>query len=221
MYYRTPRVYISMSEHEGFCVPLVEAMAADVPVLAYAAAAVPDTLGGAGVAVRAEGHGIRRRAAGAAGVRRRPAAGSSPDSARRRSRRPAASSSSDDGGASESRELRDDPLQRRCEPVESLGAHRETRLHRPALRHRGSRRIRASLPADRRAARAEARRRRADDLRARLRHLEKRVSGRDRPRPRRHGPALRHARTRDIDAFNRYSDWIFTTRTRAPTRWSG
>ena len=29
--------------------PLVEAMAADVPVLAYAAAAVPDTLGGAGV----------------------------------------------------------------------------------------------------------------------------------------------------------------------------
>ena len=29
--------------------PLLEAMAADVPVLAYAAAAVPDTLGGAGV----------------------------------------------------------------------------------------------------------------------------------------------------------------------------
>ncbi len=29
--------------------PLVESMAADVPVLAYAAAAVPDTLGGAGV----------------------------------------------------------------------------------------------------------------------------------------------------------------------------
>src|SRR5207244_9071169 len=42
-------VYLSLSEHEGFCVPLVEAMAADVPVLAYAAAAVPDTLGGAGV----------------------------------------------------------------------------------------------------------------------------------------------------------------------------
>jgi glycosyltransferase involved in cell wall biosynthesis len=42
-------VYISMSEHVGFCVPLVEAMAADVPVLAYSAAAVPDTLAGAGV----------------------------------------------------------------------------------------------------------------------------------------------------------------------------
>lgn len=48
-YYRWASVYISLSEHEGFCVPLVEAMAADVPVLAYASTAVPDTLGGAGV----------------------------------------------------------------------------------------------------------------------------------------------------------------------------
>ena len=49
VYYRNAAVYISLSEHEGFCVPLVEAMAADVPILAYSAAAVPDTLGGAGV----------------------------------------------------------------------------------------------------------------------------------------------------------------------------
>jgi glycosyltransferase involved in cell wall biosynthesis len=49
IYYRHAAVYISLSEHEGFCVPLLEAMAADVPVLAYSAAAVPDTLGGAGV----------------------------------------------------------------------------------------------------------------------------------------------------------------------------
>src|SRR5207248_10059531 len=49
IYYRHAAVYISLSEHEGFCVPLVEAMAADVPVLAYGAAAVPETLGGAGV----------------------------------------------------------------------------------------------------------------------------------------------------------------------------
>jgi L-malate glycosyltransferase len=48
-YYRAARVYISLSEHEGFCVPLLEAMAADVPVLAYTSTAVPDTLGGAGV----------------------------------------------------------------------------------------------------------------------------------------------------------------------------
>jgi glycosyltransferase involved in cell wall biosynthesis len=49
VYYRHAAVYISMSEHEGFCVPLLEAMAADVPIMAYSAAAVPDTLGGAGV----------------------------------------------------------------------------------------------------------------------------------------------------------------------------
>jgi hypothetical protein len=48
-YYRTANAYISLSEHEGFCVPLLEAMAADVPVLAYASTAVPDTLGGAGI----------------------------------------------------------------------------------------------------------------------------------------------------------------------------
>jgi len=48
-YYRHAAVYISMREHEGFCAPLVEAMAADVPILAYSAAAVPETLAGAGV----------------------------------------------------------------------------------------------------------------------------------------------------------------------------
>jgi glycosyltransferase involved in cell wall biosynthesis len=48
-YYRNAHAYVSLSEHEGFCVPLVEAMAMDVPVLAYAGAAVPETLGGAGV----------------------------------------------------------------------------------------------------------------------------------------------------------------------------
>jgi L-malate glycosyltransferase len=49
VYYRHSAVYVSLSEHEGFCAPLLEAMAADVPVLAYSAAAVPETLGGAGV----------------------------------------------------------------------------------------------------------------------------------------------------------------------------
>jgi glycosyltransferase involved in cell wall biosynthesis len=48
-YYRHAKAYVSLSEHEGFCVPLLEAMAADVPVLAYGSTAVPDTLGGAGV----------------------------------------------------------------------------------------------------------------------------------------------------------------------------
>ena len=48
-YYRNAHAYVSLSEHEGFCVPLIESMAMEVPVLAYAAAAVPETLGGAGV----------------------------------------------------------------------------------------------------------------------------------------------------------------------------
>jgi L-malate glycosyltransferase len=48
-FYRWSDAYVSLSEHEGFCVPLVEAMAADVPVVAYAAGAVPETLGGAGI----------------------------------------------------------------------------------------------------------------------------------------------------------------------------
>jgi DNA polymerase III delta prime subunit len=40
-------LYLLMSAHEGFCVPLLESMHFGVPVVAYAAAAVPGTLGGA------------------------------------------------------------------------------------------------------------------------------------------------------------------------------
>ena len=38
-----------MSEHEGFCIPLVESMHFDIPIIAYDAGAIPDTLGGAGI----------------------------------------------------------------------------------------------------------------------------------------------------------------------------
>lgn len=48
-YYRSADVFVCMSEHEGFCVPLLEAMQSDVPVVAYAAAAVPETLGDNGL----------------------------------------------------------------------------------------------------------------------------------------------------------------------------
>jgi L-malate glycosyltransferase len=48
-YYRAADVYLSLSEHEGFCVPLLEAMAAGVPVVAFASTAVSETMGGAGV----------------------------------------------------------------------------------------------------------------------------------------------------------------------------
>jgi len=49
--YATARAFLCLSEHEGFCAPLVEAMLHDVPVVARRAAAVPETLGGAGVLV--------------------------------------------------------------------------------------------------------------------------------------------------------------------------
>ncbi len=48
-YYRGADVFVCASEHEGFCVPVVEAMGHDVPVVAYAATAVPETVGEAGL----------------------------------------------------------------------------------------------------------------------------------------------------------------------------
>ncbi|RUT14356.1 hypothetical protein DSM107010_03870 [Chroococcidiopsis cubana SAG 39.79] len=48
-FYRTAHLFWSMSEHEGFCVPLVEAMWFDVPILAYKSSAIPETLGKAGL----------------------------------------------------------------------------------------------------------------------------------------------------------------------------
>ena len=48
--------YISLSEHEGFGIPLIEAMSWGVPVLARAAAAVPETLGSGGFAVATTDH---------------------------------------------------------------------------------------------------------------------------------------------------------------------
>lgn len=47
--YRTAHLFWSMSEHEGFCVPLIEAMWFDIPVLAYSSTAIPETLGEGGI----------------------------------------------------------------------------------------------------------------------------------------------------------------------------
>jgi len=47
--YSVAHVLLTLSEHEGFCAPLLEAMEFGVPVLAYDAAAVRETLGAAGV----------------------------------------------------------------------------------------------------------------------------------------------------------------------------
>ncbi len=50
-YYTIADVFLCMSEHEGFCVPLVEAMKFRLPVIAYNCTAIPETLNGAGVLV--------------------------------------------------------------------------------------------------------------------------------------------------------------------------
>lgn len=48
-YYKRASVFCSLSEHEGFGVPLLEAMHLGLPVVAYDAAAVGETVGGAGL----------------------------------------------------------------------------------------------------------------------------------------------------------------------------
>ncbi|HWQ20769.1 MAG TPA: glycosyltransferase family 4 protein [Methanotrichaceae archaeon] len=51
-YYKVADVFVSMSEHEGFCVPLLESMYFGVPILAYSSSAIPDTLSGSGVLLK-------------------------------------------------------------------------------------------------------------------------------------------------------------------------
>jgi glycosyltransferase involved in cell wall biosynthesis len=48
-YYLASRAFMITSEHEGFCVPLVEAMALRLPIVAYAASAIPDTVDDVGL----------------------------------------------------------------------------------------------------------------------------------------------------------------------------
>ena len=51
-FYKTADLFIAMSEHEGFCVPLLEAFYYGVPIFAYDSSAVAETLGGAGVLIK-------------------------------------------------------------------------------------------------------------------------------------------------------------------------
>ncbi|MCD4678021.1 MAG: glycosyltransferase [Desulfobacula sp.] len=50
-YYKLADIFISMSEHEGFCVPLLESMYFEIPIIAFNSTAIPQTLNGAGVLV--------------------------------------------------------------------------------------------------------------------------------------------------------------------------
>lgn len=48
-YYDGAHVFVTTSEHEGFCVPLIEAMAMRIPIVAYASSAIPETVGPTGI----------------------------------------------------------------------------------------------------------------------------------------------------------------------------
>ncbi|MEM9467315.1 MAG: glycosyltransferase family 4 protein [Actinomycetota bacterium] len=48
-WYGRADAFLCLSEHEGFCVPVIEAMAAGLPVIAFDAAAVPETIGAGGL----------------------------------------------------------------------------------------------------------------------------------------------------------------------------
>ena len=48
-YYHIANIFVCLSEHEGFCVPLVEAMYFGIPIIAYNSSAIADTLGDGGM----------------------------------------------------------------------------------------------------------------------------------------------------------------------------
>lgn len=51
-YYHLADAFVCMSEHEGFCIPLVEAMYFQVPIIAYDSSAVGETLGESGILLK-------------------------------------------------------------------------------------------------------------------------------------------------------------------------
>jgi len=51
-FYENSDVYLCMSEHEGFCLPLIEAMSFGIPVIAFESGAVPETVGNAAILVK-------------------------------------------------------------------------------------------------------------------------------------------------------------------------
>jgi glycosyltransferase involved in cell wall biosynthesis len=55
-YYQVSDILLCMSEHEGFCVPLLEGMVHALPIIAYNAGAVSETLAGSGILFHSKDH---------------------------------------------------------------------------------------------------------------------------------------------------------------------
>lgn len=53
-HYRSADVFVSMSEHEGFCVPLLESMSYGLPTFAFDAGAISSTMGSAGIKLKSK-----------------------------------------------------------------------------------------------------------------------------------------------------------------------
>ncbi len=140
-----------MSEHEGFGVPILEAMAAGLPVVAFAAAAVPETMGGAGILVRSKDPALVAATVQSCAVRPRapPSAHRSPVRAShtgcsirhsttapsngRSCRRAGAATGDPDSGS-----VRDQLQPRGCEPEVGSRSRSNARLGCFGLRHRGT-----------------------------------------------------------------------------------
>lgn len=56
-YYQTADLFVSLSEHEGFGMPLIESMFFKLPILAYRSSAVTGTLGGASITFDRKNYG--------------------------------------------------------------------------------------------------------------------------------------------------------------------
>ena len=164
--YSTASLFVSMSEHEGFGVPLVESMLMGVPVLAYGATAVPHTLGGAGVQF-SEKRSPRDRGG-------RPRPGHRPHACAARCWR-ARSAASRPSPRRPSR-ARCGGTWTRCEPAP------RGRLRRSALRPRRDRWLREPGPGGGRASRRDPPDHGVHHLRPGLRDLAKRAARRERGR---------------------------------------
>lgn len=57
-YYKLSDIFLCESEHEGFCVPLLEAMTFNIPVIAYKSSAIPYTMGDSGIIVNEKDHAL-------------------------------------------------------------------------------------------------------------------------------------------------------------------